>query len=53
MYGNHAIRNINDARVHDAITALQAKADEAKAQNHPRAAVFQAQADQLKAENSH
>jgi hypothetical protein len=51
MHGNHSIRNINNARVQLEIDALQAKATEARKQNHPKADEFQAQADRLSKEH--
>ena len=50
MHGNHAIRNINNARAHEALTALAQKAEAARKQNHPNAAEFQSRHDKLKAE---
>jgi hypothetical protein len=50
MNGPNEIRNINTQRAQDALVELQAKAEAAQAQGHPRADEFAARAEALNAE---
>lgn len=52
MNGPNEIRNINHHRSVSALEALQAKAETARLQGHPKADEFKAQADGLAAELS-
>jgi hypothetical protein len=53
MNGPNEIRNINAQRSREALTGLQAKAELARKQNHPKAAELEAQAAALAKELNH